>query len=116
MTPEDKKLIVDALMSGEYKQVHLALGRMKGGEEYNCCLGVMCRIFKSHRTENTTTVLYDGENAMLPSKLCARLGIDDLGTLPKPYWVNGIQYGSLSSLNDNGVDFKTIAKVIDESF
>lgn len=33
-----------ALRSGKYKQTKYQLGKIIKGEEYNCCLGVLCRI------------------------------------------------------------------------
>lgn len=38
------RLLVDALRSGKHKQGQMALTAVRGGEEYDCCMGVGCKL------------------------------------------------------------------------
>lgn len=81
---------LDALRGGEYKQTHSVL-QDEGG---HCCLGVLCAIQGAGRTET-----WNKMTSNVPAAYSAGLS-------------NNLQ-GKLASLNDNGMDFEGIAKVIE---
>jgi hypothetical protein len=51
MLPEIKKLWLDALRSGEYKQNIGSLRQVENGQECFCALGVLCEIALKHGVE-----------------------------------------------------------------
>lgn len=115
MTPENKKIWVDALRSGKFKQGHGKLCRYIGpgdGYEY-CCLGVAAE------------VLYDGE-WVRSTQDTLRYGFGDIGDSDYLNTTSliasikeeiGLDYGAeslLIQLNDNrGKNFLQIADWIE---
>lgn len=103
-----------ALESGEYHQAQGALSVNYG--EWNqsfCCLGVACVVAKNNGIEKVTDRIIESQTA-LPSLLAKRLGISNLGTFIKSIRYRGRTYSDLTQLNDGGVRFKTIARIIRE--
>jgi hypothetical protein len=113
---ELKERWIEALESGKYKQ-----GRINLKFEYDdyfeyCCLGVLCEITNVQNTMKERTCYFDG--------FSAEIAADEL----LPYIENfgqfqgfiveqvGIYYKSLSYMNDAGVSFKEIAKIIQKHF
>ena len=112
MKPEIKKLWVEALKSGEFKQDTGGLRTDKG----YCCLGVLCEL---HRQSVTPTadgwkggkwLRYDGEVLYLPPSVMEWAGIKDSNPIINPD--PDSNYKNAASYNDNGATFKTIAKLI----
>lgn len=133
MKQEVADLWTEALRSGDYTQATGALVDVDGsnGEIVgHCCLGVLCDLAvkagvkvdyegpKEHRGEYDPTdpedvywtgVTYDGADALLPKSVMdwAGMGASD-GS-----WEDGPD--SLASLNDNGLTFYKIARLIEEN-
>lgn len=110
MNQEVKKLWVDALRSGDYKQCK---EQLRDENNKFCCLGVLCNLHAiAHPTiaaqqENKTE--YIGQKA-LPSQLVyhwAGLPVNTCVT------INGY-IACLQNHNDDGRTFKQIAKAIEE--
>lgn len=97
MNPEVKKRWVEALRSGDYEQGEQHL-RVSG--KY-CCLGVLCEI---------SDFEYDGAEAFPPPAVVLWA---DLGHEAPSVLVEGARY-YLSNLNDDGMTFEAIAKLIEE--
>ena len=113
-TPEEaRKLWVEALRSGQYKQAH---HRFASREGY-CCLGVACEVFMQHESglskpaSDTGSIGYRQINGgreygiSLPSLVQNWLGVrtkdgDYCGT-------------SLIEVNDDRADFLKIAEIIE---
>lgn len=112
-SPTPKQLVarwVRALESGKYKQGKLELHRVQGGKHFYCCLGVACEVFdrafpgELNIEDEGKSVSYDGEYADLPKRVREAFGLSKFG---------GVADGeTLVGLNDSGVRFKTIAKII----
>lgn len=104
---------VRALRSGKYKQTKHVLTRLKkdGVPQSHCCLGVLCELaIKSgvsvNITPNTTdkSQRYDGKDGVLPPSVQKWAGLTSCdGTF---------EHTDLTSLNDDGKSFKTIADII----
>jgi len=101
----NKKLMekwVKALRSGKYKQGD---GRLYD-EKTNtyCCLGVLCEIEGIKYSK--TNEYYQGKSL-----------VDESGRLPKKYKVkSGFFMDNLAQLNDHGLTFKQIAKIIEKNY
>lgn len=97
---------VKALRSGKYEQG--ARGYLyHPATKTHCCLGVLCEISKV----NTNDKGYLDKDQMEAT------GISSAdGKLPKAYKVGGKKYGSLAELNDNGLSFKRIARIIEKNW
>jgi hypothetical protein len=65
MKPEIKKLWVEALRSGDYKQGHGRLARIKDKQIEYCCLGVLCEVLEVPREKNNGYFTYE-EGSMFP--------------------------------------------------
>lgn len=106
---EARKLWVEALTSGEYKQ----------GKHYllqhgaYCCLGVACELYRKHKggpkwgpQKTGGGCEYDEHSGILPKRVRDWLGLRDSG---------GAYHGgaSLVTMNDDGDSFETIAAVIE---
>lgn len=106
-----KKLWVDALRSGEYKQ---ADSRLRGESGY-CCLGVLCDIHAQetggHWDGEETNHTYDGCATYLPKSVVAWADLrnDDPDVTPNN------KASQLSRLNDTQVPFAEIADAIEAS-
>lgn len=118
MRKRDKERWIKALRSGKYKQAIGALGEIIEGEEHNCCLGVACRVFGLERDLDSDGdfATYDKADSVAPMSLSERLGISVTGKLPTPVKIKGKKYSSLVGMNDGGLDFNTIADVIEQQF
>jgi hypothetical protein len=112
MKPEIKKLWVDALRSGEYKQGQNAL-RIN---DHFCCLGVLCDL---HCKETAGTwedsgygeSTYKKSGTMLPSAVMKWAGLSkNYGRMVKV----GRYKDTLPELNDGGASFIDIAAAIEE--
>ena len=79
MNPEIKKLWVDALRSGDYKQ---GVGRLRNDDNEFCCLGVLCNLHAQNHPEiaktQTEPSFYISSAHILPAEVSkwAGLGIE----------------------------------------
>lgn len=114
MNPEIKKEWIDALNSGEYKQGMVYLKR----NNQFCCLGVLCDIYSKKTGKGNwepAVTDYGVEKFTVGDKI-------DTSGLPVSVreWsgVSGalgeLKQRSLAMLNDEGMTFKDLAKVIEE--
>jgi hypothetical protein len=98
---------LEALESGEYKQCKDELWNHDEEKPRYCCLGVVCVL-------EGVNIERDTDGFSLSSKTQRLLGIDDNGSFKNKITYRGKPYLSLSHLNDSGVKFKSIAKIIRE--
>lgn len=106
-----RELWIKALRSGQYEQDNGVLHSSRGGY---CCLGVACEIsdidkwkIDRHGSSHVWQV-YDGSFQRLPDSVMEWLGLHtNNGSI---FEINK----SLASLNDEGVDFGSIANVIEK--
>lgn len=108
-----KKLWVDALRSGEYKQGTGALCTTSFGIVEHCCLGVLCELaiedgVSLPKFERNNHVLFDGMDATLPESVVDWADLD----CENPE-VDGAL--SLAEYNDDGSSFFRIADLIEEN-
>lgn len=99
MKPEIKKLWVDALRSGKYKQ---GTHRLRDGNKF-CCLGVLCEISGKG---------YNPEDGGLPANVMRWAGLDtNTPSVPLDGRNRQLYY-----INDNlkGYGFKRIANLIEK--
>ena len=124
MKPAIKKLWVEALRSGKYKQGKSALKvKTKKGFKY-CCLGVLCELYQeTHKKklpegENNAFDIegafrFDRETTFPPHKVVRWAGLSDRD--PWLDFPSGKQF-TLSELNDEeGKKFFTIANLIEKN-
>lgn len=118
-----------ALRSGEYKQGQESL-HVKGedGEpDKFCCLGVLCDLavkdglpclVRGEAYDGSPVVTYDGDLALLPTRVMNWAGLDSINPAPKGYedpQRDSDRYRStLASYNDMGMTFPEIANLIEE--
>lgn len=115
MKPEIKQKWIAALESDEYKQTQ----RYLKTEEGFCCLGVLTDLYLQEIGDLWTPETDDGKQVytydecgfQLPNDVVewAGLAYDD-----PTVTINGVAT-ELSALNDDGVDFKEISKLIKSS-
>lgn len=107
MTKRDALRLIKALRSGKYIQTGSALGRVIDGVEYNCCLGVFCRLKNRPRVlDYDRFVSYDGSFSALNSALVGtKTGYGNLG------YIDDHKY-NLVGLNDGGYTFEEIADIL----
>lgn len=122
---EARKLVADALRSGEYQQGHGCLAKQYEGDDWQyCCLGVACEVFLKNGGElevesNTYTSFinerayqkkqYNGTRISLPSPVQEWLQIDCAGLFERDS-----ERGTLVKLNDlEGKSFAEIADCIE---
>lgn len=105
---EARKVWVEALRSGEYKQGKRAL---RTGDAY-CCLGVACDLYRKHENGPDWGQPFDdwtydflGHGGDLPKRVRDWLG------LRTPDGHHGL--ASLANLNDRGETFEYIAYLIE---
>ena len=119
MNKKIKKLWVDALRSGEYKQ---GKNQLRNEKNEFCCLGVLCNIHAQLHpkiaAKNKDQQYYYGDEDVLHQKLVEWAGLDDeVGGVVK-YRKKGediiLRNWTLAELNDAGVCFHTIADLIEE--
>lgn len=115
MNPEVKKMWIDALTSGEYKQ---AKGMLRSRDGH-CCLGVLCELYKETHPHARWKVYANSGDMFIDStsmegQFSLTPGVILWADLQRsdPQVKGGL---CLSDLNDNGVTFDKIAKAIKES-
>lgn len=102
------ELWINALESGEFKQAKETLVDNTDAPNLKyCCLGVACVVAGLDEDE------FHGRN-YLPKTMQKKLGIKSDGEFKKPVLYRGLEYDSLAHMNDKGVRFKTIARIIRE--
>ena len=101
---------ITALESGKYRQGNSYLVSENGyGNRDFCCLGVLCDVMGLD-----TEKLYQDMETGLPDKVAKKMGITNLAALSTPIQYRGSRFDDLARLNDSGVRFKTIARIIRE--
>jgi len=120
-TPEQaRQLWEDALRSEEYEQGTGFLSqRKKDGKEYDCCLGVACKVFVKAggslaldyvlSRDGFTYILTFDEPDQLNRVYLPRKVADWLGVIEKD---GEYDSGRLTTDNDEGTNFKEIADII----
>ena len=111
MKPKIKKLWIEALTSGEYKQGRNMLRTPRGSF---CCLGVLCDLHdksKKRKKSNWSNMIYLGNGLVLPQEVREWAGLPSRN--PE---INGL---AVAEINDGTATtkrrtFKTIAKLIDK--
>lgn len=103
---EVRKLWVEALRSGEYKQ---GKGMLKSEDNEFCCLGVLTDICvkRGITDENSLQRYYPVDSVMRSVGLAEQAG--------KFYTNTRIEPSFLSVLNDDGVSFSEIADIIESN-
>jgi hypothetical protein len=129
---EPRRLWVEALRSGKYKQGFKALCRDDCGSKTYCCLGVACEVYQEHvgdlevQSDHPKLIAFDKSSHFLPLKVAKWLNIRPAGNLMEPVkdvvhrddarvLPKDAKFDSLSALNDFGAnfDFNKIADVIE---
>lgn len=110
MNPEVKKLWVDVLRSGNYKQSKLHL---RDNDGY-CCLGVLCELAVQHKIIPSanrwdSVYAYDGDIYALPDSVTFWAGLPN----SDPRVVICGTSEILSAHNDFGITFEQIADAIE---
>jgi hypothetical protein len=100
---------IKALESGEYKQAKGVL-RNENRDRF-CCLGVACDVANKFSRTNYFDM---SDNLLLPESLANFIGIDEGGEFKEEIKYRGKNYSSLTNLNDEGITFPTIARIIRE--
>lgn len=110
MNPEVKKLWVEALLSGEYKQ---GFRRLRNANNEFCCLGVLCNLHAQLHPKLAGKQLnpntYFGNDKFLPQVVQDWAGVTYNGKI----WEKPIRF-SLAGLNDDGGSFETAAYYIEK--
>jgi len=121
---------LEALTSGEYKQGKSYLHqKTKKGEDRFCCLGVLCdlavkaRVIDAPEEDEDRVVVYDGDAEKLPNSVLDWAKLKNSTGEPEnenfvgeeAWLTKGLKKESLASLNDAGIKFPTIAKIIKEN-
>jgi hypothetical protein len=104
---------LEALESGEYKQGKGAL-RIENGQTKYCCLGVLCDVANQYSSKDYFKDSDNSINSILPLNLAKFVNIAENGEFYEGVRRNGKWYSSLTQMNDRGVRFKTIARIIRE--
>lgn len=111
MNKRVKKLWLEALRSGDYKQGKL---KLRNDDNEFCCLGVLCDLYaKEHgkrwgkRNGSITFMLLSG---VPPNKVWEWAGLSDANPRITTSPGSG---DSLAGLNDTGSDFSEIANLIE---
>ena len=112
-TEEARKLWVEALRSGQYKQ---ATHRLASSEGY-CCLGVACEVFMQHESGLSKPVPGTGSVGYRQISGGQEYGIS-LPTLVQNWLGIRTRYGdyrdtSLVAVNDDIADFLKISEIIE---
>jgi hypothetical protein len=126
--------LADALESGVYKQCRNHLGEVAPltGEEFNCCLGVECRLAGAPRDvyelkmgDARRVVKYgraiDSSIGFLPREVQSAHGWQGgqgtgLFTDGSQFEYDGRRFDSLMNMNDAGVPFTVIARAVREKW
>lgn len=123
MDPNIKTLWVNALRSGQYKQISGTLCKVVNGDACYCALGVLCDIHRVYHRNNGSEIAFDwdanhydwkwtylGADTALPETVREWAGLlcDD----PSVRWEEGIS--SIVDLNDDKkFSFNDIADLIE---
>lgn len=111
MNKEIKQQWIDALRSGNYLQGKGCLTQIKDGKEYDCCLGVLCKVLKLEREET---------EMLLPGGYIEGYEYRDINSKREVYTLlpslsKGIPVMTLQLLNDReGATFNEIADYIEK--
>lgn len=107
---------LEALESGFLKQGTGQLVENYGTKKARyCCLGVACQVVADNEVRKLDLKAYsDDDQGLLDDSVAKVLGINDSGNFRLPVVHRGKSYNSLVDLNDGGVKFKTIARIIRE--
>lgn len=131
MNPEIKRRWIAALTSGEYKQGRAALVISPDDEHDEpryCCLGVLCVLAQQEGVgEFIGNVFKDDEDKYSDDEGSGRFESDAELTIGVQEWsdihtVYGLFFDehdkaqTLATLNDGGMPFSEIAKIIDANF
>lgn len=95
---------VKALRSGKYQQIR---GRLYDGTGY-CCLGVACDVLGLKPKMGTCGYEFAGRSGILEDGPRRALGLRDT--------MGEFDESALTEMNDDGKDFREIAKVINKEF
>jgi hypothetical protein len=111
MNKRIKKLWVEALRSGQYKQ---ARGRLRTEENGFCCLGVLCNLHAMEHPKiarkQLLTCEYMGEDATPPVAVLKWAGLP----LDAPDVAISGRHALLTEANDFGLSFHEIANIIEK--
>lgn len=104
------ELWIVALESGEDRQGKGMLTMIVGNKQFYCCLGVACRV----GVKNGLKVPSFENLHYLPDYMQRFLGVNEQAWFIEPVRYRGRDYDSLAQMNDHGLRFKTIARIIRE--
>lgn len=123
VTPEEydrrRKLLTDALRSGEFEQAQYRLRQIDEKQRVvgHCCLGVACEIFRQETHEGTWDPNYSNQASFRVEGEHDRVA--DLPTAVQNWYGFSSPLGTfetrscLTDLNDRGTPFLDIADIID---
>jgi len=103
-----------ALESGQWRQAKKKLYKHTSRGDSYCCLGVACQLANMIAGKHNDLTLASDWSELLPKSMEKFLGIPSDGSFKEAIQHNGKTYHTLTELNDDGVRFKTIAKIIRE--
>jgi hypothetical protein len=116
--PNNIRIWIDALRSGDYTQGHKRLTTIEpDGKTKHCCLGVACQEAIKHGVElnvvhdvlpdyeDAEYIRYNGEDAILPKAVEDWLGIDE---------ANPVLVDNLTAAELNDSEGYTYAQIADE--
>lgn len=112
---------VKILESGQMKQ---GTGQLRDEDNQFCCLGVLCNLHAQAHPElakdEIDQITYLGEVFYLPAEVMDWAGmLTHNGKLPEGAYSSDddtLVDCNLGQINDNGEDFKTIAKIIRKNY
>lgn len=116
LTPKEvRKLWVEALESGKYKQGKMCLKRTDEEGDRYCCLGVLCDLAAKHgicgefRDDYAGNWVFDYKKYAPPTSVLNWAGLEsDIGI----FGSYGPQQSSLAGINDNSSDFSAVIEII----
>lgn len=118
---ENRKLWIEALRSGKYKQGKFFLSRTDAGIRSYCCLGVACELAVERGLiierevprilfpEKGSVFSYEENQQSLPPAVQEWLGL----RTSSGDWGESTDYFSLTNRNDKGASFADIAETIE---
>lgn len=113
MTKEEVLTVwIDALRSGDYVQGAEVLTEIHGEQEYDCCLGVLCKLADIPSKVRTLT---KEQKTVRKYKFYSETDHTDFLTDGFGYiqWLDRVKRQVLISLNDDHVSFESIAKILE---
>jgi len=120
MNTKIKQLWIHALLSGEYQQ---GSKRLRDKEDHFCVLGVLCDLYVKHRNDCRWKPMEAKSGFRIVGKREVHW-CEDYLIEPVMKWAGLDSYNpvveyngkktSLSSLNDQGIHFKAMAKLIEK--